>query len=105
VGPKHFEHLDVIGDFTHIEVTDNRAYEEIDWTCDQLRDTIKDGDLVLFSSGMASPVSIWRLWPEFRGRVTLWDVGAIFDPYCGVYSRKTYAKDEWQRDVMPKNLP
>lgn len=106
VGPRHLERLppEVIGNFKHIPVTDNRAYEEIDETCDRVLDIVRHDDLVCFSSGLASGVSIHRLWPELQGQVTLWDVGAIWDPYCGVYSRKNYAKKEWQRDVMPRNL-
>jgi len=106
VGPEHFERLpeEVIGRFTHIPVPGKTAWKVVDETCDQVLSTANTGDLVLFSSGMASGVSVHRLWPELKGQVTLWDVGAIFDPYCGVFSRKVYKTEKWQQGIMGLNL-
>ena len=39
-----------------------------------------------------------------HSRITLWDVGAIFDPYCGVFMRNHYRLPDWQENVMEKNL-
>ena len=61
-------------------------------------------DLVLFSAGLGAAVMVHQLWAEFAGQATLWDIGAVLDPYCGVFSRKNYRTLEWQESVMPLNL-
>lgn len=48
-------------------------------------------DAVLFCAGMVSKILIWELFPEWGGRVQLWDMGSVFDMYCGVDSR-SYAR-------------
>ena len=68
--------------------------------------SLEGGDeLVLFAAGMAANVMIWRLWPECRGKATLYDIGAALDPYCGVMSRGSFRERGWRENVMPKNLP
>ena len=46
------------------------------------RDTL-DIDLMLFSCGMLAPLLIYDLWAATDGRVTLIDVGGLFDGYMG----------------------
>lgn len=109
VGPKHFERLGdgVVGKHLHLPVHGQAAWREVEATCRDLGKIVEDGDadLVLFSAGMAAPVMVHQLWGEYHKRATFWDVGAVLDPYCGVYERKNYRLPEWQRDVMPLNVP
>lgn len=65
----------------------------------------KDSDLFLFAAGSASNLIIHRAWPHMKHRATLIDIGAMLDPYVGVYSRSLFLKEQWRRDVLPKNLP
>lgn len=48
-------------------------------------------DAVVFCAGMVSKILIWELFPEWGNRVQLWDMGSVFDMYCGVDSR-SYAR-------------
>lgn len=59
-------------------------------------------DVILLAAGMASELMIHSLWDGTR---TIIDVGAILDPYAGVYSRNVYRSEHWRREIMPKNLP
>jgi hypothetical protein len=47
-------------------------------------------------------VLMWRLAP-LRPDLTHIDVGAIWDPYCGVLNRHGYRRATWP-DAMRKNL-
>jgi hypothetical protein len=104
VGPQHLARLELF-DFQHVIVPDATAWREIDRITAEVRSRIRRDDLVLFASGMATNVMIHRLWPDFRGRATLYDIGAALDPYVGVFSRGEYQAEHWQRDIMPRNLP
>ena len=64
------------------------------------------GALVLFASGMASNMVIYRLWgdPEFRATgASMVDVGATLDPYVGQRSRNAHRKPEFE-EAMRRNL-
>jgi len=106
VGPAHLAALkpEVIGAFTFIGVTPNTAWENAVSTSRSVLRAVAPGDLVLFAAGMGSNLMIHRLWPELRGQVTLHDVGALLDPYVGVWSRNPYRDLAWQHDVLPLNL-
>lgn len=108
IGPEHFRDLppDVLDPVDRLEVRGNRAYEQIDEIVSWVTARIEEDDLVLFSCGMAAAPAIHRLWsnPDIHSRVTLYDAGAVFDPYCGVWSRKQYKREDWRRDAMPLNL-
>jgi len=58
--------------------------------------------VVTLSLGYLSKVLTWRLAPDFPS-ITQIDVGACFDPYCGVLNRHGYKRPEWP-DMMAKNL-
>lgn len=103
VGPQHtlsglpFEYR------LHHTIADGVAW--MDWrdTARRIRLHWQDGDVVVFSAGMATNLMIWWLWPDAVERgVTLIDVGALWDPYVGVLSRKGYRKPTWP-DAMEKN--
>ena len=106
VGPVHLAELpeEVVGSFVHIRVPKATAWQEVDSIEARLRDELDCGDpssLILFAAGMASNVLIHRLW---CGQSTMLDVGALLDPYCGVYSRRIYRDPAWQQDMKPRNL-
>lgn len=107
VGPRHLEEgLDLFPVAEHVLVPDAVAWQHLDRLCDEIRGVLRGEDeLVLFASGMATNVMIWRLWPELRGKATLLDVGASLDPYVGHFSRGEYKSPEWQCTLMPRNLP
>lgn len=48
-------------------------------------------DAVVFCAGMVSKILIWELFPQWGKKVHLWDMGSVFDMYCGVDSR-SYAR-------------
>lgn len=105
VGPEHLERQRLFDVAVHVRVPLGTAWKHTTRLCEDIRAAHEPDDLVLFASGMASNVMIWRLWPEMKGRVTLMDVGAVLDPYCGVWSRGTHNSEHWKRDIMPRNIP
>lgn len=58
--------------------------------------------LLTFSLGYLTKVLIWRLTPDYPD-VTMIDMGACFDPYCGVLNRSGYRRPEWP-EMMARNL-
>jgi hypothetical protein len=106
VGPRHMENLTLFDVADHIVVPEATAWQHIDRICDEVRAALDGKDeLVLFAAGMASNVMIHRLWPECRGKATLYDIGAALDPYCGVPSRGSFRENRWMENVMPRNVP
>ena len=108
VGPSHLERLPdgVIGKpVARVEVHPTDAWKQVDDVCGQVTEAIREtgADVVLFSAGMAAPVMVHQLWGH-RKDATFWDIGAILDPYCGVFSRKVYVLKTWQDNIMPLNL-
>ena len=107
VGPRHLSRLpdNVVGKpAAFVEVPDGTAWQVFERTCADVGAVVQDGDVVLFASGMATNLSVHRLWPTLRGRVTLLDIGACLDPYGGVVSRKGYRKDSFQNEAKARNL-
>lgn len=105
VGPQHLAPLDLFPVAAHIVVPDGTAWKEADRICNEVRAQVLTDDLVLFAAGMASNLMIHRLWPDLRGRATLYDIGAALDPYVGVFSRGSFREPGWRENVMPRNLP
>lgn len=108
VGPQHMERFptNLLGDFQHIVVRDGTAWQSADDTVAQVEDMAREDELVLFAAGMASCVMIHRLWGgALRHKATLIDIGAVLDPYAGVYSRGEYVTEAWQTDTQPRNIP
>jgi hypothetical protein len=94
VGPEHLLHFandefNVVG-FAPIPKVN--AYGEI---AGMVRDALGlvdlGADTLLISAGPAANALIHRLHPRIGKRVTMIDVGSVFDPYVGVLSR-SYAK-------------
>lgn len=105
VGPEHLAGLDLFPVAHHVIVPDGVAWKHADAICTEILHHVKPDDLVLFCAGMASNVMIHRLWPTLRGKVTLYDAGAVLDPYCGKFSRGEYKTAEWQGSLMERNRP
>lgn len=106
VGPAHIEALpeDVLGPFVHIPVPSATAWQDVDSIEARVSEELDyagPDSLVLFAAGMASNLLIHQLW---QWDCTMLDVGAVLDPYCGVYSRRIYQDPAWQRDMKPRNL-
>lgn len=51
--------------------------------------------IVTWSLGYLTKVLMWRLAPKFP-QATQIDVGAIWDPYCGLLNRHGYRRPEWE---------
>ncbi len=58
--------------------------------------------VVTWSLGYLTKVLMWRLVERFP-TMTQIDVGAIWDPYCGLLNRHGYRKPEWA-EMMVQNL-
>lgn len=50
--------------------------------------------VVTWSLGYLTKVLQWRLIPDYP-LLTQIDVGAVFDPYCGLRNRRFYKSDKW----------
>jgi hypothetical protein len=99
VGPKHLRPLrdrHVVYYDHFVEVPGVDAYLELDRLVGEIREVITDNpvDLILFSAGMTTNVLMWELLPSYG--ISMLDMGACFDPYVGVNSRKGYRKPEFQ---------
>ena len=90
VGPWHLRNMKFVSSF--VQVPMRNAWLEYDrikkiiytdeniWTPDVV---------ILYACGMMAPVLIHDL---YREDITQIDVGAVFDPYCGVHSRLYHKK-------------
>lgn len=108
VGPEHLKAvpLDVLRPVEHVVVSATKASDEWMDTVDRVAEVAKDDDVILVAAGMCAGLIVHRLgwlWPARS--VTAWDIGAVLDPYAGVYSRKVYRHAPWRANVMPANIP
>lgn len=80
------------------EIPQKNCYLKFNETFEHIASYIRidKPSLVLFSAGMMSNVLINRLWGEFGDRVTMIDVGSLFDGFAGKYSRKYMRDPKWQ---------
>lgn len=60
-------------------------------------------NIILFSAGMATNVIVDELYTKIGGKVTMIDVGSLFDIYCGVVSR-SYAKGKQWEGLIKQNM-
>jgi hypothetical protein len=106
VGPHHLngtvEH--VIGPHHFIRVSSTKSWEEAEQTTEKVLNRWERGTVCLFASGMGSNLVIRDLWKTVIGDGILLDIGAILDPYAGVFSRKGYLKESFQNEAMQRNL-
>lgn len=110
VGPEHFSQFNRA--FWHNPPTHVRLDLPADFNCrestlDMVAEDIREygPEIVTFSAGPVSNFLIHRLWPECMANgITLIDMGACFDPYCGVLSRKGYRKESNLKKML-NNYP
>lgn len=76
--------------------------ERIERNIRMLLSTEPKDAVVTWSLGYLTKVLQWRLIPDYP-HLTQIDVGAVFDPYCGVRNRRFYKSDKWPA-AMQKNL-
>lgn len=105
VGPAHLAGQDLVRMDEHVVVPDAVAWKHEQEIAAKVLDAHRPEDVILFASGMASNLMIHRLWPQVRGRVTLYDIGAALDPYAGRYTRGEYATARWQEHRKDQNRP
>ena len=105
VGPRHLRKLapEVVGHRLFLPIPDAVAWRYAERTTHEVQRYILEDDLVLIAAGMATNLIVHRLWPLFPNS-TLVDVGAIFDPYVGRFTRKNYRKRRFQETAMKENL-
>ena len=87
VGPAHLRKLTFYSSF--IEVPLRNAWREHHKIRHKLEKNIWPECVVVYACGMMAPVLIWELYKDDFTQI---DVGAVFDPYCGVKSRQYHKK-------------
>lgn len=85
-----------------IEVQPSNSYEEKDFVISTITNILNDGDIYLFSCGMAANAFI----SELHGKIDGWfiDVGHIWDPFVGLMSRcdlEGKTKEDIERNLKP----
>lgn len=95
VGPKHIRILGM----PVIEVPGRDAYLERVAVGKEVWRMREEYDTFLLSCGFLANVLIYQLGQDMPDGVRMWDVGAIWDPWCGVLSRP------WHRKVTVKGKP
>jgi len=104
VGPRHLQQLvpfpfPKTAHFVEVPLRDCfPELERIEAETRSILSVAKQPTVVSFSAGAGSNLLIDRLYPEFGDRHWLLDLGSLWDPFCGVLSRK-YMKsldiDKW----------
>lgn len=64
--------------------------------------TIKP-DIICFSAGLLTPVLIYDLYELYENKLTMVDIGSLFDPFVGKKSRK-YMKTKQFQSFRKRNL-
>jgi len=86
VGPPHLEKMDEHLNVTAHFKTDKNCYLQKNEAMQFLKRNQQDFNVVLFAAAMLSEVLIHKLHDQFMDKALI-DVGAFFDPLCGVRSR------------------
>lgn len=95
--PRHLHRLsDSIPSLRVHECDGHEAYSRIDQLLAAGVSAARKFDVMLFSCGPASKVLVYRLKRQLP-RLTLIDIGSLFDPYFGVYSRTYMKRQDWQK--------
>jgi hypothetical protein len=76
-----------------IPVHDRLAFDNLESTEDEIVGKYENGDVIIFCAGMASNCMIDDLFPIIGQRVTMLDMGSVWDAYLG------YQKRQWIRRV------
>ena len=92
VGPTHLRRLPFWNkDFLHIRVRDGECYFDKPVVMYQLRKVAGIAGVVFFSACALSEILIYNLHELFC-EASLIDVGAFWDPFCGVKSRAFHSR-------------
>ena len=102
VGGPHLEKLYIINVDRFVEIHPTDACSRTSEIFDDVMDEINGIDVICFCAGFATNIVMSQI--PIVQNVTMLDMGAIFDPYVGVYSRKRYKTEEWQNNQMIKNI-
>ena len=86
VGPDHLKSMEFD---RFIAVRTKNAWMEYPNTLEEVNRLVQPNDVVLLCCGMMAEVLIWDMYSE---DITMIDCGSVFDPYCGVKSRKYHHK-------------
>jgi len=89
VGPPHMKRLLSKVSFSHVKVDGKNCYLQKEKKKEELLRLTEKPDVVLFCAGVLSNVLIYELTESFQKSYML-DVGASFDPFCGVISRPNH---------------
>ena len=106
IGGEHLSNLDIIPNAKFIPVPRYDAFETYIETGQKILKHIDRKPILLFSAGFMTNATMHYLlkcYPETRNLFMI-DMGAIFDPYVGVWSRSKYKKEEWQKTTLLKNI-
>lgn len=88
IGPAHLRPVAMaLQCHTFIESKLPNAWDDYQVLLDRAKEVIRPGSLVLLSCGMPAKVLINAL-QKYQPAATILDLGAVWDPYAGVKSRK-----------------
>lgn len=104
VGPPHLRPLERwVRPLSFVEVPLRDAWTTVDAIHGQVAQALEGIDevaTVAISAGITAKVLVDRLWRDYPGRHYLWDLGAVFDPFCGVNTRRYHRRPEFRRVVQ-----
>ena len=63
----------------------------------------EERSIVCFSAGFATNLAM-HLISMISKNLIMFDTGAIFDPFCGVWTRKVYRRPDWQQNELQKMI-
>ena len=100
VGNKHLKNMSFINNF--LTIPEKNVWKFKDTVMKHIKENIVDNEskVFLFSAGMASNVFIHDLW-NYNKNNTYIDVGSVFDPYVGRFTRQ-YHKKVYERHIRGK---
>ena len=100
VGGPHLKRLDAFK-FDYVDVPVKNAFTHREKTTKKVLSKIMTTfpDIVLFSAGMASNPIMWDLATK-NCMCHMFDTGAIWDPFVGVYSRKGYQRPGFRKMIL-----
>lgn len=91
VGAAHLGGLSAAAGWERVQVPEVNAWLQKKAVKQQMQRVLAEAEVLLLCAGMLSKVLAWELFPEYGTRVTLLDMGSVFDMYCGKDSR-SYAR-------------
>ena len=96
VGPEHLSHVySMLGMCPHVKVPESVRYSAVAGIVKDTAAMLRGCKhaVVSISAGMSANILIDRLFREFGDRHILLDLGSLWDPFAGVYSRSYMRAD------------